>query len=80
MKLSKKIPARTKTITFEWVNKDFCKMSEDFIRIRKGRRYEGFFCYWCKHEFDMGESMGLGCINGRGNKMLCHNCCDEAAK
>ena len=35
MKLSKKVPARTKTISLEWINKDFAKMSESFIRIRK---------------------------------------------
>ena len=78
MQLSRKVPARTKTIKFNWCNKDFTKMSPSFRRIRSGRRYEGFNCYWCKHEFIDGESMGLGSVIGKGNKMFCHDCCDKA--
>lgn len=78
MNLSRKVPARTKTIELEWIKKDFLKMSPDFRRIRGGRTYEGFNCYWCKHKFNEGESMGLGSVKSKGNKMFCHDCCDKA--
>lgn len=79
MQLSKKIPARTKTVTAEWCKKDWLPMSPQFRAVRaKSRRPMGN-CGWCGHAFVDGEMMALASFieNKRGNDVLCQSCAGE---
>ena len=75
--LSKRVPARTKTLTAVWFHKDFCEMNVRFRAIRKRARNPMDKCYWCEHPFKDGEMMALACFKGKGNKVLCQTCGDE---
>ena len=84
MKLSKRIPARTKTIQFNWAIKDFTKCTEQYRKIRNnlGRRSGTMLkCDWCGHNFEDGEMIGLaqpkqGQEGPKRNWALCNKCCE----
>lgn len=69
MKLSKKVPSRTRTLDIDWISK-WSEMSQRFRDIRGKVKP----CYWCKHHFEDGEVMYLGCVTGKGNKVFCESC------
>lgn len=76
--LSKRIPARRKTVRARWCLAEFLEMSPQFRAIRKeaGRPMDN--CYWCNHPFADGEMMGLAAFEDRiGNKILCQTCAME---
>jgi hypothetical protein len=76
-KLSKRIPARTKTLEFLWITPAFMKMCEEYRAVRpKDRPMDS--CFWCKHKFENGEQMGLAARYKKGNVVLCVTCADEA--
>lgn len=78
MKLSKRIPARTKTLTAKWCKKNFLVMSPKYREVRKKMRKPMDTCYWCNHGFEDGEMMALALFNELcGNKVLCQNCADD---
>lgn len=77
MKLSKPVPARTKTLTALWCHKDFIAMSPNYRAILAKMRDRMDQCYWCGHVFVDGEMMALACFEGIGNKTLCHGCADQ---
>ncbi len=88
MKLSKLIPARTMTVKFNWVRKDFTKCSDRYRAIRKNLRRNEHrkkasmtYCDWCKREFEKDEPFALAQPKPkqegpRRNWALCHKCVD----
>jgi len=76
--LKKVIPARIKTVTAKWVQKQFMTMSPEFRAIRAKCKSPMGNCYWCGHAFFDGEMMALACFNEVkiGNSVLCSKCCD----
>lgn len=74
MKLSRKIPARTETILFNWCKKDFLKMSQGYRNIRAKMSSKMDTCFWCKHRFKDGEMMALAQPKAGRNKVLCQKC------
>jgi len=85
MHLTKKIPARTKTVCFRWAYKNFMQCTENYLKIRgklSGRRKATMCkCDWCRHEFDIGEWFGLAQPlpvqeGPKRNWALCHKCAD----
>jgi len=74
MKLSRKVPARTKTISFIWCKKDFMVMNQKYRDCRSRMRDPMDKCFWCAHEFKDGEMMGLAQPEKGKNKMLCQAC------
>jgi uncharacterized CHY-type Zn-finger protein len=77
LKLSKRIPARTKTIEFEWCKQEYMKMSPGFKEIRAKSRNPMDKCWWCGHEFEDGEMMALAHPEGKKNVVLCQTCVAE---
>ncbi len=79
MKLSKKIPARTKTIKINWCTKDWVVMSQKYrdIRNKYHNKKFGFYCDWCRHEFENGESMSIAQPVKGKNMILCSRCADD---
>jgi uncharacterized CHY-type Zn-finger protein len=77
LKLSKRIPARTKTVEFLWCKKNWLKMSKAYREIRMKSRNPMDSCFWCGLEFKNGEMMALTHAKGKGNKVLCGTCTDE---
>ena len=73
MKLSKRVSARTKTMTCLWCRGDFCKYTEDFRRIRSELRNRMDKCFWCRHPFEDNEMMALAATEN-GNRVLCQAC------
>ena len=78
MRLTKRIPARTKTLRIRWLRKDFCQNTPRFRAIRGTAADPMDACYWCKHKFDDGEMMALAAVEGGANKALCQQCAEEA--
>jgi len=70
---------RTRTTIYKvtQVAVDFLEFSEEFIRIRKGFKYQGFQCFSCHKKFEMGEKISLF-ITNKGNKVACQKCGVEA--
>jgi len=77
MKLSRRVPARTKTIVVEKLARDFFTMSQTFRDIRGNSRNPMDCCYWCKRPFADGESMSLGIMQSGPNRVFCSKCADE---
>lgn len=77
MKLSRRIPARTMTITASWCKREFMRMSPTYRAIRSKTRNPMDKCHWCEHPFEDGEMMALACFGGKGNKTLCQACANE---
>ena len=82
MKLSKIIPARRKTVKFNWVYKNFTQFNEQYEGIRK-RYGRGSMCRcdWCLRPFEHGEWFAIGqpLPKQEGpsrNWALCHTCAD----
>jgi len=85
VKLTKKIPARTKTVRFAWCVKNAMQCTERYRRIREGLRGQrsGSMtkCDWCKRRFDDDEWFALAQPLPRQegpkrNWALCHKCAD----
>ena len=74
MELSKHVPARTKTVKFNWCQKDWLPMSQQYRNIRSRLRNPMDKCFWCGHEFEDGELMSLAQPEKGTNKVLCHLC------
>lgn len=77
MELSRRVPARTKTITARWCKRDWMPMSDKFREIRGRSRNSMDTCYWCHKGFQNGDMMALACFDNKGNKVLCQACADE---
>ena len=77
-KLSKRIPARTETVQFTWIRRNFMEMSKAYRDIRKTLRRPMDTCFWCKYNFQDGESMNLAAKKGSLNVILCDSCANEA--
>jgi hypothetical protein len=76
--LTKKITARTKTIKFHWIKKDFLVIDERYRMIRSRTSNPMDTCHWCGYKFENGEMMALGSIVGSGNKVFCQKCVEGA--
>jgi len=77
MKLSRRIPARTKTVYFNWCKKDFLMMDQEYrdIRAKCGNPMDA--CFWCGHKFKDGEMMALAQPKKGRNKILCQDCAGQ---
>jgi len=78
MQLSKSISARTKTIMFQWVRRDFSVMGPKWRAVRAKMRTKLDHCGWCKRAFNDGDTIGLGCPKSGKNIVLCDTCCTKA--
>jgi len=79
MQLSKRIPARTKTVKFRWCTKNFARMSDKYRRVRAkycSKRSPMDSCFWCGYKFENGEMMALASPEKGTNKVLCQKCVD----
>jgi len=85
MKLSKRIPARTKTVRFNWAYKNFSQCTERYQKMRRslrGRRSGSMLsCDWCRRQFGTDEWFALAqpLPKQEGpsrNWALCHDCAD----
>ena len=76
--LSKTVPARTKTVKFNWVHREF-QVFVDFkaARIRMGLSvYDK--CFWCKRPFADADMMALAQPTTGKNRVLCQCCAEKA--
>uniref|UniRef100_A0A6M3LBP3 Uncharacterized protein n=1 Tax=viral metagenome TaxID=1070528 RepID=A0A6M3LBP3_9ZZZZ len=76
MKFSKRIPARTETIYFNWCRKEFLIMSPEYRKARAKMLRPMDTCFWCKYKFKDGDIMALAQPKKGLNKMLCNKCAD----
>jgi hypothetical protein len=76
MKLSKKIPAKIKTVKFLWCKKDFMLMSQKYRDIRSKLKNPMDTCFWCGYKFIDGDMMALAATVTQGNKTLCQSCAE----
>jgi len=74
MKLTRRVPARTETIRFDWCRKEFVEMSDCYRMIRSGCSKPMDACFWCKHKFVNGEMMALAHEASGRNRILCQDC------
>lgn len=75
MQLSKWISARTKTVTFRWLRRDWMRMSTEYRSIRAKCRTPLDTCFWCNHKFEDGEMMALASVEEESsNKLFCEWC------
>ena len=72
-RLSKRIPARTETVTFTWIKRDFQAWSF-FSKVRKTPNC----CWWCKHPFEGDEMLALAGRSKKLNVLLCQDCARRA--
>ncbi len=76
LSLSKNVPARTKTITADWLKKDWMPMSPAYRAARSRLRKPMDTCFWCSHKFEDGEMMAIASLRKSGNKLFCQTCAD----
>lgn len=72
--LSRRVPARTKTLTARWCNRNFTIMCDHFRAIRARARDKMDACHWCGDQFENGEMMALVALEKGPNKVLCQGC------
>ena len=77
-KLSRSIPARTKTVRFRWVKQEFMEICPKYRAIRAKCGSPMDACFWCKHKFEDGEMMALAARDNRANVVLCQTCATAA--
>ena len=76
LKLTRRVPAHSKTASALWCRKDFREMDDKFRNFRASCRNPMDKCYWCRHPFANGEMMALACFDKIGNRTLCQACAD----
>lgn len=74
VELSRVVPAHTKRAKFSWVQAQFSVMGPLWRNIRKNMQSPRDMCDWCAHQFQDGESMGLGGATKGRNLLLCQTC------
>lgn len=77
LQLSKRVPARIKTVTATWCHKNFLEMTDQYRQIRAKFRRKMDKCFWCGHPFANGEIMALACFDEHGNDVVCQSCADK---
>ncbi len=77
MELSKRIPARTKTVKFKQCVKSFLEMTPSYRKVRSCFRDPLDTCFWCGHKLENGEIIALAIPERGRNKALCQDCADE---
>jgi len=80
MKLSRLVPAHTKTEGFCWIKSDFMVMDQRYREVRGKCRRPMDACFWCKHKFADGEMMALAGRPKAVNVILCQRCAAKAEK
>lgn len=75
--LTKRVPAKTRTVYARWCKKNFMQMSQKFRAIRAKSRNPMDTCFWCRYSFQDGDMMGLAAFEKGPNKVLCQGCADE---
>lgn len=76
--LKKTIPEHIYTEEFNWIKLEFMPMSLKYRKIRQKMDYKGTCCFWCKRTINDGEMMALASVLGKGNRILCQECANEA--
>ena len=78
MKLSRAVPARTKTVIFRWVKREF--LNYGFMKRTRDRAgmKTAYRCWWCHRPFADEDMTALASIEGRRNVTICHACAAEA--
>lgn len=78
LQLSKKVPKYVRVEKFNWLQRDFMLMSDDY-RAVPARHYLKPFdaCYWCHKKFVNGEMMSLAQTTKGGNRLLCQHCAEQ---
>jgi len=76
MKLSKVIPAHTKTVEFNWCKKDWLIMSPIYRTARIGMNLMDS-CFWCGYSFNDGDLMAIAQPKKGLNKVLCQDCAEK---
>lgn len=77
MKLSKRVPARTRTEKFRWCKQAWMTMTPRYREIRGKCRRPMDTCFWCKHKFKDGDIMALAARESASNVVLCPSCACE---
>lgn len=72
--LTKRVPARTKTVTFCWIAREFRRIDDKYRAIRSKSRNPMDTCFWCRHKFVNGEMMALAARDKGSNVVLCQDC------
>ena len=78
MRLSRVVPAHTKTVEFYAIKADFAKYTEGWRRVRSTMRNKLDRCGWCGIPFEDGDTIALGFCNHEKNKVLCQACAKKA--
>lgn len=78
MKLTKQIPARTKTLQIRWLKAEFLEMNPEYRRVRARVGKAMDTCYWCGYAFRDGDMTALAGTETRGNVLLCQTCAEAA--
>jgi hypothetical protein len=76
--LTKRVPARTKTIQFTAIKRDWMVMSDRFRAIRSKSRRPMDQCFWCKKPFENGDKMAIAFRSKGPNVVLCDACAEKA--
>lgn len=86
MKLTRRIPAKTITVRFEWAYKNFSQCTDKYIEIRNSlpprRKGTQTSCDWCRRKFERNEWFALASPlpkqeGPKRNWALCHDCADN---
>lgn len=84
MEITKHIPARTVTVRYRWVRREFLVYDQTYRTARAGMRRRLNRCGICNHAFEDGEMMALAAPEGKTNQVLCQTCAglllDQAKK
>ncbi len=60
-----------------WVKEDFTTYNIEYIDIRSSMKYKADTCIKCAYKFVLGDTIGLACFKGIGNKVICNKCAKE---
>lgn len=77
MQFTRLTPAKRTTFTATWVTKEWTKYTKRFRAIHAKARNTMDRCWMCRKKFADGETIGLACFGGKGNKTLCGECAEE---
>jgi len=77
LKICRRIPARIKTMEFNWCKKDWSTYTERFKAIRDKCGTKLDHCDWCGHKFVFGDRVGLAQPTKGRNQVLCTGCAED---
>ena len=57
-----------------WSKREFTVFNGEYVNLRNNFEYQGFNCFKCDKKFELGDIIGLACLEGVGNKVFCQEC------